>query len=56
MSPASIPRAKMVLRTLTIPECEKIAQASLDFRTALEVKRFLRREIHKKFPGIEGVL
>ena len=56
MNPASIPRAKMILRTLTIPDCEKIAQGALDFRTALEVKRFLRREIHKKFPGIEGAL
>jgi phosphoenolpyruvate-protein phosphotransferase len=56
MNPASILRAKMILRTLTIPDCEEIAQGALGFRTALEVKRFLRRAIHKKFPGIEGVL
>lgn len=56
MNPASIPRAKMILRTLTIPDCEEIAQGALGFRTALEVKRYLRRVIHNKFPGIEGVL
>lgn len=56
MNPASIPRAKMVLRTITIPECEKIAIGALDFRTALEVKRYLRRIIHKKFPGVDEVI
>jgi len=56
MNPASIPRAKLVLRSLTIPQCEQIAKGALDFRTALEVKRFLRRAIHKNFPGIEKVV
>lgn len=56
MNPASIPRAKMILRTLTIPDCEEIAHGALGFRTALEVRRYLRRVIHKKFPSIEGVL
>jgi phosphotransferase system enzyme I (PtsI) len=56
MNPASIPRAKMVIRTITIPECEKIAQEALCFRTALEVKKYLRRAIHQQFPGIEKVI
>jgi phosphoenolpyruvate-protein kinase (PTS system EI component) len=56
MNPASIPRAKMVIRTITIPECEKVAQEALCFRTALEVKKYLRRAIHKNFPGIEKVI
>jgi len=56
MNPASIPRAKMVIRSITIPACEEIAQGALGFRTALEVKRYLRRTIHKKFPGIEKVI
>lgn len=56
MNPASIPRAKLVLRSLTIPECEKIAYDALGYRTALEVKRFLRRAIHKTFPGVEKVI
>lgn len=56
MNPASIPRAKMVIRTITIPECEKIAQETLGFRTALEVKKYLRRAIHQNFPGIEKVI
>jgi phosphotransferase system enzyme I (PtsI) len=56
MNPASIPRAKMVIRSIKIPECEKIAQEALCFRTALEVKKYLRRAIHKNFPGIEKVI
>ena len=56
MNPSSIPQAKMVLRAITIPECQEIAQQALSFRTALEVKRYLRRVIHRKFPGIEKVI
>ncbi len=56
MNPASIPKAKMILRSITIPECEKIAKNALGYRTALEVKRYLRRAIHDKFPGIDKVL
>ncbi|MGB9720006.1 MAG: phosphoenolpyruvate--protein phosphotransferase [bacterium] len=56
MSPSSIPRAKLVLRTLTIPQCQEIAQESLNFRTALEVKKYLNRVVRKRFPGIEGVM
>ncbi len=56
MTPSSIPRAKLVLRTLTIPQCQEIARESLGFRTALEVKKFLSRTVRKKFPGIEDVM
>jgi phosphotransferase system enzyme I (PtsI) len=56
MNPGSIPRAKMVLRAITIPECEEIAEGAVRFRTPLEVKRYLRRMIHKKFPGIDEVI
>ena len=56
MAPSAIPKIKMVLRALTISKCEEIAHEALKFRTALEVKRFLRRAIHKNFPGIEEIL
>ncbi len=56
MSPSSIPRAKLVLRTITLPQCQEIAQEALNFRTALEVKKFLNRVIRKKFPGIEELM
>jgi phosphotransferase system enzyme I (PtsI) len=55
MSPVAIPRAKMVLRALTVPECEKIAEKALNFRCASEVQKFLNRMIAKKFPGIGGI-
>ncbi len=56
MTPSSIPRAKLVLRTLTIPQCQEIANEVLRFRTALEVKKFLNRMVRKKFPGVEDVM
>jgi len=55
MSPVAIPKAKMVLRALTVPECEDIAEKALAFRSAGEVKKFLHRMIAKKFPGIGGM-
>jgi phosphoenolpyruvate-protein phosphotransferase len=55
MSPVAIPRAKMVLRALTVPECEKIAEKALNFRCASEVQKFLNRMIAKKFPGVGGI-
>lgn len=56
MSPVAIPKAKMVLRALTVPECERIAEKALGFRTAGEVKKFLRRVITKAFPAIGGTI
>ncbi len=55
MNPASIPRAKMVLRSITVGTCEQIAKTVTGFRTALEVKRYMRRIMHEKFPSIERV-
>ncbi len=56
MTPSSIPKAKLVLRTLTLSQCKEIAEEALNFRTALEVKKFLSRVVRKKFPGIEDVV
>lgn len=56
MNPGSIPRAKMVVRAITIPECEEIAKVALRFRTPLEVKRYLHRSIQRKFHGIDEVI
>lgn len=56
MNPSSIPQAKMVLRTLTIPQCEEIAAEALNYRTALEVKKYLRRAIIKRFPGLGDII
>ncbi|UCF69830.1 MAG: phosphoenolpyruvate--protein phosphotransferase, partial [candidate division WOR-3 bacterium] len=55
MSPVAIPKAKMVLRALTVSECEDIAEKALNFRSAGEVKKFLNRMIAKKFPGVGGL-
>jgi phosphotransferase system enzyme I (PtsI) len=55
MSPVAIPKAKMILRAVTVPECEEIARKALQFRSASEVKKYLRRAIMKRFPGIGGI-
>ncbi|MEO0216095.1 MAG: phosphoenolpyruvate--protein phosphotransferase [candidate division WOR-3 bacterium] len=56
MSPSAIPKAKMVLRTTTLPMCQEIAQGALNCRTALEVKRYLHRAVRKRFPKIEEII
>lgn len=56
MSPSAIPRAKMVLRALDVPTCQQIAAKALTFRTALEVKRYLRNALSKVAPGNEEEL
>jgi phosphotransferase system enzyme I (PtsI) len=56
MNPSSIPRAKMVLRAITIAQCESIAETALGFRTALEVKKYLRRQLGSILPRIDKVI
>ena len=56
MSPVAIPKAKMVLRALSVPECCEIAERALAFRSAGEVKKFLHRTIARKFPGLGGMI
>jgi len=56
MSPSSIPRAKLTLRAISTPKCSEIAREALNYRTATEVKRFLRRAVHKNFPGIDEII
>lgn len=56
MTPSSIPLAKLTLRSISHATCVTIAQEALDFRTATEVKRYLRRAIRKNFPGIDSVI
>jgi phosphotransferase system enzyme I (PtsI) len=56
MNPYSIPKAKLTLRAISTPKCAEIAQEALSYRTAIEVKRFLRRAVHKNFPGIDAII
>jgi phosphoenolpyruvate-protein kinase (PTS system EI component) len=56
MSPSAIPKAKLTLRAISTPKCAEIAQEALNYRTATEVKRFLRRSMHKNFPGIDEII
>jgi phosphotransferase system enzyme I (PtsI) len=56
MNPYSIPKAKLTLRAISTPKCAEIAQEALSYRTAIEVKRFLRRAVHKNFPGIDSII
>lgn len=56
MTPSSIPLAKLTLRSISHATCVTIAQEALGFRTATEVKRYLRRAIRKNFPGIDEVI
>lgn len=52
MTPASVPLAKEIIRTLDTTKAQAIAQKVIEFNTPLEVTRYLQKEINEKFPKI----
>jgi len=52
MTPASVPLAKEIIRTLDTAKAQAIAQKALELNTPLEVTRYLQKEIGEKFPKI----
>ncbi|MDP8206038.1 MAG: phosphoenolpyruvate--protein phosphotransferase [Candidatus Electryonea clarkiae] len=48
-SPAAIPEIKKLIRSMSKPEAEKIAQKCLNARSAAEVYKYLSRTMRKKF-------
>jgi phosphotransferase system enzyme I (PtsI) len=45
MNPISIPPAKALIRSLTIPACQQLAQKALSLPTAEEVQAYVREQI-----------
>ncbi len=56
VAPGFIPEAKNIIRSIDTGSAAKIMKAAMGLSTALEVKRLLRRELHKRFPKLAEFL
>jgi len=52
VSPALLPEAKKIIRSIDSDTAREIMQAAMKLSTALEVRRLLRRELHRRFPKL----
>lgn len=50
VTPSAIPEIKKVCRTVTIPQCEAIAQRVMTLEHARDIKNYLREELKKVVP------
>jgi phosphotransferase system enzyme I (PtsI) len=50
VTPAAVPEIKRVCRTVTIEQCEKVAEHVRTLEGALEIKAYLKEELTKVFP------
>jgi phosphoenolpyruvate-protein phosphotransferase (PTS system enzyme I) len=50
VTPSSIPEIKKVCRTVTISQCECVAQRAIAMENARNIKNYLREELHKILP------
>ena len=56
VAPGLIPEAKKIIRSIDVGSAEEIVRAAMGLGTALEVKRLLRRELHRRFPKLAEFL
>ncbi len=56
MTPSVIPEAKFILRSINISGAANIARQCLNYRTPLEVRRYLQRSMLKQFPELASIL
>lgn len=54
--PGMIPEAKSVIRSIDTGVAAEVVAKLLELSTALEVERFLHREVHRRFPKLERSL
>ena len=52
VTPSAIPEIKKVCRTVTIPQCEAIAQRVMTLEHARDIKNYLREELKKVLPDL----
>ncbi|MBN1908685.1 MAG: phosphoenolpyruvate--protein phosphotransferase [Pirellulales bacterium] len=52
VTPSAILEIKRVCRSVTIPQCEEVAQRALTMENARDVKSFLRGEVRKHVPEL----
>ncbi|RMD94349.1 MAG: phosphoenolpyruvate--protein phosphotransferase [Calditrichaeota bacterium] len=53
VNPTAVPEIKKIIRSVEYREAVRIANKALEFKTALEVERFMTKIIRKKFKDLE---
>jgi phosphotransferase system enzyme I (PtsI) len=52
VTPSAIPEVKKVCRTVTIPQCEAVADRAMTMENARDIKNYLREELGKILPEL----
>jgi len=52
VTPSAIPEIKKVCRTITIPQCQQVAQRAMTLENSRDIKNYLREELKKILPEL----
>jgi phosphotransferase system enzyme I (PtsI) len=52
VTPAAIPEIKRVCRSVSLPQCEQVAQRALQFDSAHNVRTYLKEELSRVLPDL----
>ena len=52
VTPSAIPEVKKVCRTVTIPQCQAVANRAMAMENARDIKNYLREELGKILPEL----
>jgi len=52
MTPCAVPVARRIIRNVRVDELRRIASKAVEYSTPVEVVRYLRRELSRKFPDL----
>ena len=52
VTPAAIPEIKRVCRSVTLPQCQQVAERTLQFDSAHNVRTYLKEELSRVLPDL----
>jgi phosphotransferase system enzyme I (PtsI) len=52
VTPSAIPEIKKVCRTVTIPQCQHVAERAMALENSRDIKNYLREELKKILPEL----
>lgn len=55
MTPCAVPVVRNIIRNVSIEDLRKISSKALEYSTPIEVIRYLRRELSRKFPELSAL-
>jgi len=55
MTPCVVPIARTIIQNVRVDDLRKIANKCTEYSTPIEVVRYLRRELRRKFPDLSAL-